>query len=69
MTAEKIKMPGRSDPLVVAVMILMQRKLALPTEVDFYPAIQKQVITILVFVAQALTSKPFNSWFLWRYLK
>jgi hypothetical protein len=59
--AEKTKMLGRYDPLVVVGMIQMQRKLALPTEVELYPAIQKQVITILVFVAQALTSKAFNS--------
>jgi hypothetical protein len=58
---EKTKMLGRYDPLVVVGMIQMQRKLALPTEVGLYPAIQKQVITILVFVAQALTSKTFNS--------
>jgi hypothetical protein len=55
MMVEKTKMLGRSDPLVVVGMIRMRRKLALPTEVDFYPAIQKQVTTILVFVVPALT--------------
>jgi hypothetical protein len=55
MMAEKTKMLGRYDPLVVVDMIQMRRKLALPTEVNFYPVTQKQVITILVFVVQELT--------------
>jgi hypothetical protein len=55
MMAEKTKMLGRYDPRVVVDMIQMRRKLALPTEVNFYPVIQKQVTTILVFVVQELT--------------
>ena len=59
MMVEKTKMLGRSDPLVVVGMIRMRRKLVPPTEVDFYPAIQKQVTTILVFVVPAMIKQSF----------
>jgi hypothetical protein len=52
MMVEKIKIPVRFVPLVVAGMIQMNKSLLPLSEADIYPAALKPDTTILVFDAQ-----------------